>query len=121
MRRKQVKRRRTFVNGFIAAVMDPGVRILLSLTATVVVVGAVVYSYLEGWGLVDSIYFATVTIATVGYGDIAPVTTAGRLFTIIYIVIGIGLFVALASALASHLIERAREDLGLLEDDGPEE
>ena len=70
----------------------------------------------EGWGFVDSLYFATVTISTVGYGDFSPVTTVGRLFTVGYIVVGIGLFVALASAFADHFIRRAREDRGLSED-----
>lgn len=112
-RTKRHRRRHSLIRGFVEAVSDPGVRVLLELTATVIVLGAVVYSFLEGWGLVDSIYFCTVTIATIGYGDLAPVTTAGRVFTVGYIVLGIGLFVALASALADHLIERAREDFGL--------
>ncbi|WP_068108789.1 potassium channel family protein [Tropicimonas marinistellae] len=116
-RDSQKKRRHTFIHGFLDAVSDPGVRLLLALTATVVFAGAVVYSFLEGWGVVDSIYFATVTIATVGYGDLAPQTSAGRLFTVGYIVVGIGLFVALASALANHLIRRAQRDLGLPDTD----
>jgi voltage-gated potassium channel len=52
---------------------------------------------------VDSLYFSVITLATVGYGDLAPVTTAGKLFTIIYILVGIGLFVAVARHLATGL------------------
>ncbi|SNS14673.1 potassium channel family protein [Tropicimonas sediminicola] len=106
------KNSRTIGRGFIEAINDPGVRILLALTATVILGGALVYSLLEGWGFVDSIYFATVTLATVGYGDLAPQTTLGRLFTVGYIILGIGLFVALASAMADHLIRRAKQDHG---------
>lgn len=110
----------TFAHGFFEALSDRGVRILLALTASVILVGTFLFSFLEGWDLIDSAYFSTVTIATVGYGDLAPKTAAGKLFTMAYIVIGIGLFVALATALADHLVQRARGDLGLAQkrDDG---
>ena len=35
-------------------------------------VGGIVYDELEGWTLLDTVYFLTVTITTVGYGDITP-------------------------------------------------
>lgn len=102
---------RSFLNGLLEALADSTVRMLLALTFSMILLAALIYTQLEGWGLVDSIYFATVTIATVGYGDFSPQTTAGKLFTVGYIVVGIGLFVAMASALADHLIRRARRDL----------
>ncbi len=105
----------TSIRGFREAILDPGVRLLIGLTAFVILGGAPFYMTVEGWGFVDSLYFATVTISTVGYGDLSPETAFGRLFTIGYIVVGIGLFVALASAIADHLIRRARRDLGVLE------
>jgi len=46
------------------------------------------------------------TIATVGYGDLAPVTTIGRLFTIVYVLIGLGIFIAAASALAAAILSQ---------------
>jgi len=62
--------------------------------------GTVFYSTVEGWGIVDSLYFSVVTLSTVGYGDLTPETTVGKLFTGFYIIVGIGLFVAVASAIA---------------------
>lgn len=53
------------------------------------VVGSVAYRFLEKWSLLDSLYFLTVTATTVGYGDIAPVTRIGRLFTSVYSLVGI--------------------------------
>lgn len=58
------------------------------------------YSQVEGWSLLDSLYFSVVTVATVGYGDFTPHTAAGKIFTIVYLVVGVGLFVALAGKLA---------------------
>ena len=94
--------------GLYSAVSDRQVRLLLGLTLAVIVGAAVVYRLIEGWRWVDAFYFAAVTVATVGYGDFAPVTDAGKLFTIFYLVIGVGLFVAAAAALAEHVIDRAR-------------
>lgn len=111
----------TFFRGFRDAITDPGVRVLIILTATIVCAGALFYSMVEGWGFIDSLYFAMVTIATVGYGDFAPQTTLGRLFTVGYIVIGIGLFVALASAFADHFIRRARDEFGIESNDDSSE
>ena len=58
----------------------------------------------EGWSLLDSAYFAVVTIATVGYGDLTPETTLGKIFTIGYIFAGIGLFLAAVTALSQAVM-----------------
>ena len=52
-------------------------------------IGTLAYRYLEQWSMIDSIYFLTVTATTVGYGDIAPITHAGRIFTSVYSLVGI--------------------------------
>lgn len=56
---------------------------------------------LQGFTLFNSLYFSVVTIATVGYGDIVPITFLGRLFTILFIIAGI----AIVGQLTSQLIE----------------
>jgi voltage-gated potassium channel len=67
--------------------------------------GTIFYSSVEGWSIVDALYFSVVTLATVGYGDLAPQTTAGKLFTIVYIFVGIGLFVAVATSVARGYLQ----------------
>ena len=47
------------------------------------------------------------TLATVGYGDFHPVTAAGKVFTIVYVFLGVGVLVAFVTRLAQAL---ARED-----------
>ena len=96
--------------GIVDALGDRRVLSLLSLTFTLIAIATGVYMWLEGWGPVDAAYFSVATIATVGYGDLTPVTTAGKIFTIFYIVCGIGLFVAAVTGLAQHLVRRAVQD-----------
>jgi voltage-gated potassium channel len=52
----------------------------------------------------EGIWWAVVTITTVGYGDAFPVTTAGRLVAGALMLLGIGLFGVLAAALASYFL-----------------
>ncbi|NBT56918.1 MAG: ion transporter, partial [Betaproteobacteria bacterium] len=49
----------------------------------------------------NSIYWAVITLASVGYGDISPVTTMGRIMTIVLALIGIGIFAIPAALLSS--------------------
>jgi hypothetical protein len=58
-------------------------------------IGMLFYHLVEGWSWLDSAYFCVVSLATVGYGDLSPDTPLARLFTIIYLVNGIGILLAL--------------------------
>jgi voltage-gated potassium channel len=104
--------------GLRAAFSDAAVLSLMGVTATLITCASVFYHYVEGWGAIDSIYFAVMTISTVGYGDFSPQTVAGKIFTIGYVLVGLGVFVATASAIANVLIktggatESAPEDAG---------
>lgn len=52
--------------------------------------GSLGYHVIEGWGLFDALYMTITTLATVGYGEIHPLTDAGRLFTMLLILAGVG-------------------------------
>lgn len=56
----------------------------------------------------QSIYWAVVTLASVGYGDISPVTPAGRFATVVLALVGIGIFSIPAAVLASGFTEQLR-------------
>jgi len=70
-------------------------RFLLLLPVAVVIIGTFGMMAIEHLSFLDALYFTIVTIATVGYGDVTPVTTGGKIFAIFLILFGIGSFVTL--------------------------
>jgi voltage-gated potassium channel len=94
-----------------AVIRDPEGKVLLVGAASMVGVGTVAYHFLEGWSLLDSLYFSVVTLATVGYGDLTPTTVPAKLFTVAYITVGIGIVAAFASELTKfRKAERLSEE-----------
>jgi voltage-gated potassium channel Kch len=81
-------------------------RAILLMTALLILIGTIFYDLVEGWDLVDSFYFSVVTLTTVGYGDFSPDTTAGKLFTTIYIFSGLSIITAFASNIAKKHAQR---------------
>jgi hypothetical protein len=90
---------------------DAEFRGLTMFLASWLVLGTVVYALAEGWNPVESLYFCVMTISTIGYGDFTPKSNWMRLYTIIYSVIGIGLFVGFNARVVQFAI-KARRDAG---------
>lgn len=68
------------------------------------IVGCVFYMYMENWTLVDAVYFITVTITSVGYGDLEPSSMTCRCFTIVYAIIGLAsIFGMVGEAITQYL------------------
>ncbi|MBO6517698.1 MAG: two pore domain potassium channel family protein [Bacteroidia bacterium] len=81
---------------------DREYRDLLLTTVIIIGLGTVVYHYVEGWSWIDSVYFSVITLTTIGYGDFYPTTDGGKLFTIIYILLGIGIILSFINAVYIH-------------------
>lgn len=77
-------------------------RDLIYTTMVVLGLGTVVYHFVEGWRWIDSFYFCVITLTTVGYGDMTPQTDAGKLFTVFYILVGIGIILTFINAVYFH-------------------
>ena len=84
-------------------------RALLGWVAILLVTGTIFYSLVEGWSPGDSSYFSVVTLTTVGYGDFTPDTTAGKLFTVVYIFFGLSIIAVFAKSLAEVRVQRASQ------------
>jgi len=66
--------------------LDTRIRLALNLLVAVIVVATIFYSTVEGWSVIDSVYFSVSTATTVGYGELVPTTTGSKLFTTIYMI-----------------------------------
>ena len=64
----------------------------------------------------DSLWWAIVTLTTVGYGDVYPITLGGRLFTSVVLIMGLG-FVAVPTGLLAGALAKAREHEKKLEEE----
>ena len=96
------------------ASMDPSRREIILATAALAVVvatGTVGYTMLEGWPWIDGLYMTFITLSTIGFGEVRPLSPVGRFFTIFLALTGIGIvtFVAARSAQLLLASERLRE------------
>jgi voltage-gated potassium channel len=82
--------------------------ILVVLLLVITIVGTFGFSRIEHLSLGDAFYFTVVTIATVGYGDIYPTTTAGKVLAIVLIIVGVAAFTGVIVDGSGWLLERRR-------------
>lgn len=74
----------------------------------VLLAGAIGFKLIEGRSWIDAFYFIIVTMATVGYGDVTPASSGGKIFAIILIVLGVSTFLGVF-ANATELVLSRRE------------
>ena len=85
---------------------DEAFRTLLALVVSLLLSGTVFFTLVEGWSVLDSLYFSVTTLTTVGFGDPAPATAAGKIFTMVYIFVGLGVIGGFINVLAKHTFAR---------------
>ena len=72
-----------------------GKRRLLTVAALLIglwILGITGYVVIEGWGVLDAVYMTTISLTTVGYNEVHPLSSAGRIFTALLIAMGVGFF-----------------------------
>ncbi len=83
---------RTF---FLDLFFDRRTRPVFIYATVMIVLGAALYHWLEGWSWLDSVYFVVITLTTIGYGDFTPTKPITKVITIFYGLNGIILILML--------------------------
>ncbi len=94
---------RTFIQGLRR---DAEFRALGILLVLALLGGTMFYWQMESWGFLGSLYFCVMTLSTIGYGDLAPTSDLSRGFTIVYAIMGIGLFASFVAKLVALRLGR---------------
>lgn len=68
--------------------------------------GMTFYTTIEGWSHIDSLYFISATFTTIGYGDIAPISNTGKIFTIFFSFFGIAMFLFFISLFGKYFYKK---------------
>ncbi len=89
------------------AFLTPKAGVQLGLLAVVVlaVVSTVGFMLIEGWPLGESFFMSVITISTVGYGEVRPLSTGGRLFATFVIFSGLGIAAYTSAKLGQMILE----------------
>ncbi|ADK84452.1 TrkA-N domain protein [Desulfarculus baarsii DSM 2075] len=90
-------------------------RLLIGITLSLAVLagGTLGYYWLEGWDLFDSLYMTIITVTTVGFGEVRPLSPEGRTFTMVLLLVGVGIILYLMTTMTQMVVEgKIREALG---------
>ncbi len=70
----------------------------------ITIIGILGYMLIEGWSFTDALYMTLMTISTVGFNEVHPLSPAGRFYTNFVIVIGVGAFLYTMAMFAEYII-----------------
>jgi voltage-gated potassium channel len=81
------------------------IRSALIALAGAIAFGTIGYTLIEGWSLFDGLYMAVMTVTTVGYGEVHRLSPAGRAFTVLFMLVGVGTVGYALSSMVQALVQ----------------
>ena len=96
---------------FLDALQDGAARPVLIYVGVMLVSCSLVYHWLEGWSLLDSFYFVSITFTTIGYGDFSPTQPLTKLLTIFLAFNGVAVLLMLLDEIQRIRRLQLEEDL----------
>ncbi len=93
------------IKSLAEAFKDEETKALLGLTLALLASGTFFYTTVEKFSILDAFYFSFMTLTTVGYGDLAPSTAIGKLFSVFYVMLGLGIISLFVARIAKGYID----------------
>ena len=82
-------------------------KIIILTVIVLLFIGTFYFHIMEDWSYTDSFYFSTITLTTIGYGDLYPSRDSSKIFVSIYALVGISIVLyALGSIIGRHVIQQ---------------
>ncbi len=85
---------------------DNRILLLFLMVLAVFLLGTAGYMLLEGWTLIDAAYMTVITLGTVGFGEVRPLSNLGRVFTIVLILLGVSTLAYGLRTVAQYFLEQ---------------
>jgi voltage-gated potassium channel len=85
--------------------------IIVSALVIIVSIGVIGYEIIEGWSFIDALYMTVITLSTVGYGEVHHLSTAGRIFSIVLIISGVGAMLYTLTTIVQYILEGGFGDI----------
>jgi voltage-gated potassium channel len=79
--------------------------ILVIILAAVIAIGTLGYIFIERWSPLDALYMTVITLTTVGFGEVHPLSHSGKIFTIVLVVMGVAGVAYTLSVIARMVVE----------------
>jgi len=77
----------------------------LGLSILGVLTGVIGFVMIEGYSVLNSFYMAIITISTVGFKEVQPLSDGGKIFTNVYIILNLTIFAYVVSVITTYLVE----------------
>lgn len=92
-------------------ILEQRILVVVAAIGGILAIGTLGYMVIEGWPAFDALYMTVITLATVGYGEVHPLSTPGRIYTIVLILLGLGVMGYGLSTLTAFLVEGELTDI----------
>ncbi|GAA1092209.1 ion channel [Tsukamurella strandjordii] len=93
---------------------DPSMRGAVLSLIIIVTAATIFYTLAEKWSVIDSLFYAVSVGLPMGNGDLNPTMTLSKIFTLVYAVLVVGLFVTVGGSLASSIVQNNTEKVSRL-------
>lgn len=80
----------------------------IMIVISIILVGGYIMHYLEGWSLIDSYYWAVLTLTTIGTPELIPKLAITKIFIIFYILLGVSLVLYTLTNASVHLLKQTQ-------------